>query len=60
MSKIQALRRHPGRVAVLACLAVLPALASGCDPKLAAAPAAPPPQVGVVTVSPEPVKRTTD
>ena len=60
MSKIQALRRHPGRIAVLACLAALPALAAGCDPKLAAAPAAPPPQVGVVTVHPELVKRTTE
>jgi membrane fusion protein, multidrug efflux system len=56
----QALRRHLGRIAVLACFAVLPALASGCDPKLAAAPAAPPPQVGVVTVHPELVKRTTE
>src|SRR5204863_3086804 len=61
MVKTQALRRHAGRIAVLACLAVLPALTAGCDGMPAAAPAAsPPPKVGVVTIHPQPVKRTTE
>jgi membrane fusion protein (multidrug efflux system) len=61
MVKTRALRRHAGRIAVLACLAVLPALTAGCDGMPAAAPAAsPPPKVGVVTIHPQPVKRTTE
>jgi membrane fusion protein (multidrug efflux system) len=61
MVKTQALRRSNGRIAVLACLAVLPALTAGCDGKSATAPAAsPPPKVGVVTIHPQPVKRTTE
>src|SRR5204863_513879 len=61
MVKTQALRRHAGRIAVLACLALLPALTAGCDGKPAAAPAAsPPPKVGVVTIHPQPMKRTTE
>jgi len=42
------------------CLALVAALLTGCDRKAPAPPAAPPPQVGVVTVHPEPVECTTD
>jgi membrane fusion protein, multidrug efflux system len=60
MSKIRTFRRNTGRAAMLACLALLPALMAGCGRKPANPPAAPPPQVGVVTVHPEPVESTTD
>jgi membrane fusion protein (multidrug efflux system) len=45
---------------MLACLALLPALMAGCNRKPATPAAAPPPQVGVITVHPEPVESTTD
>jgi membrane fusion protein, multidrug efflux system len=60
MSESHTYRRNPGRVAMLACPALLSMFIAACDRKPAAPPAAPPPQVGVVTVRPEPVKRTTE
>jgi membrane fusion protein, multidrug efflux system len=59
MSKIRSNRRHGGRIALLAGLALPLALVAGCD-RSPAAPAAPsPPEVGVITVHPVPVQRTT-
>lgn len=43
-----------------ACLILLAALVTGCDRKPHAPPAGPPPQVGVITVQPQPVVRTTE
>ena len=60
MSKSLTHRRTPGRLVALACLALLPPLVAGCEQKTAAAPAAPLPQVGVVTVQPQAVQRTTE
>jgi membrane fusion protein, multidrug efflux system len=60
MAKIDILRRDTGSVAILASLALLASVTAGCDREPVAAPAAPPPQVGVVTVHPEPVTRTTE
>jgi membrane fusion protein, multidrug efflux system len=60
MSKSLTHKRTSGRVVALACLALLPALVAGCEQKTAAAPVAPPPQVGVVTVHPQPVQRITE
>ena len=61
MSEIHTFRRKLGHAAILAGLAVLPALMAGCDRNPAnSAAAPPPPQVGVLTVHPEAVKRTTD
>jgi membrane fusion protein (multidrug efflux system) len=60
MSKNHTHQRTPGRLVALSCLALLPALVAGCERKPATPPAAPPPQVGVVTVRPQPVQRTTE
>ena len=58
MSKIHTDRRNPVRAAMLICMAVLPLVMVGCSRKPATPPAAP--AVGVVTVHPTPVNRTTD
>lgn len=58
MSKIHTDRRYPARAAMLICVAVLPLVMAGCSRKPATPPAAP--AVGVVTVHPTPVNRTTD
>jgi membrane fusion protein, multidrug efflux system len=50
----------PERGVMLACLVLLPVLMAGCDRKPAGRPALPPPQVGVVTLHPQPVTRNTE
>ena len=61
MSEIHTFRRKLGHVAVLAGLAVLPALMASCNRNPAnSAATPPPPEVSVLTVHSEPVKRTTD
>jgi len=56
VSEFHPLLRHIGRAAPLACLAMLPALTSGCDRKAAATPAAPPPaEVSAAQVVVKPV-----
>ena len=60
MLEIRALRCHAGRAAMLACPVFLPVLTAACDQAPAAVSAAPPPQVGVVTIRSEPVQRTTE
>jgi membrane fusion protein (multidrug efflux system) len=60
MSRIDRDRRNPSWTALLICVALLPLVLAGCDRKPAAQPAAAaPPPVGVVTLQPEPVRRTT-
>ena len=59
MSKIRSNWRAPGRVAMVACLALPPLRVAGCDRAPAAPAAAPAPEVGVVTAHPAPVQRTT-
>jgi membrane fusion protein, multidrug efflux system len=59
VSKVRRSRRRSKRIALLTGLALPLALVAGCD-RSPAAPAAPPPaQVGVITVHPVPVQRTT-
>src|SRR5438045_2068001 len=53
-------RRLTHQAAIAACSVLLSPFVAACDPKSAAAPSAPLPQVGVVTVHPEPVARTTE
>ena len=53
-------RRLTHQAAIAACSVLLSPFVAACDPKPAAAPSAPLPQVGVVTVHPEPVARTTE
>src|SRR5690348_12607721 len=60
MSKVRNSSRNLGRAAILAGLIVSPILVAGCEPAPAARPTAPPPEVGVVTVHPAPVQRTTE
>lgn len=60
MSESLTYRSKTGRTAMVACLVVLPVLIAGCSRKPGDSPAAPPPQVGVLTLHAAPVKRTTE
>src|SRR5690349_7573567 len=60
MSKIRSNRRGAGRAATLAILTLSPLLVAGCKPAPAANPAPQPAEVGVITVRPTPVRRTTE
>src|SRR5258708_23826916 len=53
-------RRLAQRALMIAWIALPPLLLAGCDQKTNAAPAPPPPAVGIVTVIPEPVRRLTE
>jgi membrane fusion protein, multidrug efflux system len=53
-------RRDLSRAAILACLTLSPILVTSCGPAPAAKPAPPPAEVGIVTVHPTPVQRTTE
>ena len=48
------------RAAIVACLILSPVLVAGCERAPAAKPAPPPAEVGIVTVHPAPVQRTTE
>jgi membrane fusion protein (multidrug efflux system) len=60
MSKIRMSRRSVLRAAILASLAPSPLLVASCQRAPAATATAPPPEVGVITVQPTPVPRTTE
>src|SRR5580704_12920006 len=60
MSQICMSRRSVLRAAILASLAPSPLLLAGCERAPAARAAAPPPEVGVITVHPTTVQRTTE
>ena len=60
MSESLTYRSETGRIAMLACLVMLPVLMAGCGRKPGDPPAAPPLQVGVLTLHAAPVKRTTE